>query len=50
MKSMGRYTVNVKGLSILSAVILLLCFVISSFQVSYFIDIFDEIIEKFMSF
>ena len=36
--------------STFSAVILELCFVITSYQVFYFINIFDEIIEKCMSF
>ena len=48
MKSMGRY----KYQGTLSAVILVLCFVITSYQVSYsyFINIFYEINEKYMSF
>ena len=49
MKSMGRYKCQ-GPVSTFSAVILVLCFVITSYQVSYFINIFDEIIEKCMSF
>ena len=42
---------NVEGLkSTLSAIILVLCFVITSYQVSYFVNIFYEIIEKYMSY
>ena len=46
---MGQYKCQ-GTVSTLSAVILVLCFVITSYQVSYFINIFDEIIEKYMSF
>ena len=49
MNSMGRYKCQ-GTVSTLSAVILVLCFVITSYQVSYFINILDEIIEKYMSF
>ena len=49
MNSMGRYECQ-GTVSTLSAVILVLCFVITSYQVSYFINILDEIIEKYMSF
>ena len=34
--------------STLSAIILVLCFVINSYQVSYFINFFYEIIEKYV--
>ena len=37
-------------MSTLSAIILVLCFVITSYQVSYFINIFYEIFEKYKSF
>ena len=47
MKSMGRY--KCQGIvSTLSVIILVLCFVITSHQVSYVINIFDEIIEKYV--
>ena len=49
MKSMGRYKCQVT-VSTLSAIILVLCFVIMSYQVSYIIDIFYQIVEKYMSF
>ena len=49
MNSMGRYKCQ-GTVSTLSAVILVLCFVITSYEVSYFINIFDEIIEKYKSF
>ena len=47
MKSMGRY--KCQGIvSTLSVIILVLCFVIKSHQVSYIINIFDEIVEKYV--
>ena len=47
MKSMGRY--KCQGIvSTLSVIILVLCFVIMSHQVSYVINIFDEIVEKYV--
>ena len=49
---MGRYKCQ-GPVSTFSAVILVLCFVITSYQVMagiFFINIFDEIIEKCMSF
>ena len=47
MKSMGRY--KCQGIvSTLSVIILVLCFVIMSHQVSYIINIFDEIVEKYV--
>ena len=46
MKSMGRY--KCQGIvSTLSVIILVLCFVITSHQVSYIINIFYEIVEKY---
>ena len=47
MKSMGRYKYQ-ETVSTLSAIILVLCFVITSYQVSYFINFFYEIIEKYV--
>ena len=47
MKSMGRYEYQ-GTVSTLSAIILVLCFVITSYQVSYFINFFYEIIEKYV--
>ena len=47
MKSTGRYKCQVT-VSALSAIILVSCFVIMSYQVFSFIDIFDEIFEKYM--
>ena len=45
MKSMGRY--KCQGIvSTLSVIILVLCFVITSHQVSYIINIFDEIFDE----
>ena len=45
MKSMGRY--KCQGIvSTLSVIIPVLCFVITSHQVSYIINIFDEIVKK----
>ena len=47
MKSMGRY--KCQGIvSTLSVIILVLCFVITSHQVSYIINIFYEIVEKYV--
>ena len=47
MKSMGRY--KCQGIvSAVSVIILVLCFVITSHQVSYIINIFDEIVEKYV--
>ena len=47
MKSMGRY--KCQGIvSTLSIIIPVLCFVITSHQVSYIIYIFDEIVEKYV--
>ena len=47
MKSMGRY--KCQGIvSTLSVIILVLCLVITSHQVSYIINIFDEIVEKYV--
>ena len=44
---MGRY--KCQGIvSTLSVIILVLCFVITSHQVSYIINIFDEIVEKYV--
>ena len=37
-------------MSTLSAIILVLCFVITSYQVSYFVKNFYQIIEKYESF
>ena len=47
MKSMGRY--KCQGIvSTLSVIILVLRFVITSHQVSYIINIFYEIVEKYV--
>ena len=47
MKSMGWY--KCQGIvSTLSVIILVLCFVITSHQVSYIINIFYEIVEKYV--
>ena len=49
MKTVGPY--KCQGIvSTFSAIILVLCFVITSHQVSYIINIFDEIVENYMSF
>ena len=49
MKSIGRYKCQ-GTVSTLSVIFLVLCFVIMSYQVSYIIEIFYEIVEKYMSF
>ena len=49
MKSVGPYKCQ-GTVSTFSAIILVLCFVITSHQESYIINIFDEIVEKYMSF
>ena len=47
MKSMGRY--KCQGIvSTFSVIILVLCFVIPSYRVSSIINIFDEIVEKYV--
>ena len=47
MKSMGRY--KCQGIvSTLSVIILVLCFVITSHQVSYIINFFYESVEKYV--
>ena len=47
MKSMGRYKCQ-GTVSTLRVIILGLCLVITSYQVSYIIDIFYEIVEKYV--
>ena len=49
MKAIGRSKCQVT-VNTLNAIILVSCFVITSYQVSYFTDIFYEIVEKYMSF
>ena len=49
MKSMGLYKCQ-GTVSTLSVIFLVLYFVIMSYQVSYIIEIFYEIVEKYMSF
>ena len=47
MKSMGRYKCQ-GTVSTLSVIFLVLCFVIMSYQVSYIIKNFYEIVEKYV--
>ena len=49
MKSKGRYKCQ-GTVSTLSVIFLVLCFVIKSHQVSCIIEIFYEIVEKYLSF
>ena len=49
MKSMGLYKCQ-GTVSTLSVIFLVLYFVIMSYQVSYIIENFYEIVEKYMSF